>query len=425
MKVLKKRIAAVMAAVMMISAFPITSMAASHTITSVSIKVSSSGIEVGDRLPNIVVGEGNSTDNGEVYVYTTSTKYEAHDAEWVTSESKDLTIGEEPKMKVWLSPSGDGDTDYYFRGSYGSSNVSVSGGTFVSASKDGNDLVVTLRIKPIKGTYGAPADAYWQTSGLGKAKWEKSEEASSGAYEVVLYKGSSQVVRIDAIKATSYDFYPYMTKEGTYSFKVRTVPYTDTEKKYGEKSEWTESDEFYISKEHVSDGRGQGVIPGGGSPGGIAADQVGWIQDGSSWNFRYPDGTYHKNGWLFLENQWYFFNANGYMLTGWQQSNGKWYYLKPYAGGPMGSMAKGWNYINDKWYYMNPGDIAGLPEGAMVTGWLTVNGKQYYLSDSGAMVEGWLKVGEDYYYFNPGSGEKLSNTTIGVFQLDADGKWKR
>ena len=74
---------------------------------------------------------------------------------------------------------------------------------------------------------------------------------------------------------------------------------------------------------------------------------------------------------------------------------------------------------------MNPGDIAGLPEGAMVTGWLTVNGKQYYLSDSGAMVEGWLKVGEDYYYFNPGSGEKLSNTTIGVFQLDADGKWKR
>ena len=71
------------------------------------------------------------------------------------------------------------------------------------------------------------------------------------------------------------------------------------------------------------------------------------------------------------------------------------------------------------------GNIAGLPEGAMVTGWLTVNGKQYYLSDSGAMVEGWLKVGEDYYYFNPGSGEKLSNTTIGVFQLDADGKWKR
>ena len=49
--------------------------------------------------------------------------------------------------------------------------------------------------------------------------------------------------------------------------------------------------------------------------------------------------------------------------------------------------------------------------------------KQYYLDASGAMVEGWAKIGEDYYYFHPGSGEKAYSTTIGVFELDASGKW--
>ena len=37
-----------------------------------------------------------------------------------------------------------------------------------------------------------------------------------------------------------------MTKEGDYSFKVRTVPHTEEEKKRGKKSEWTKQ-ETYIS----------------------------------------------------------------------------------------------------------------------------------------------------------------------------------
>ena len=113
------------------------------------------------------------------------------------------------------------------------------------------------------------------------------------------------------------------------------------------------------------------------------------------------------------------------MLTGWQYLDGRWYYLKPYTGGPQGSLATGWNYINNKWYFLNTGMFPELPGGAMVTGWLTVNGKQYYLDASGAMVEGWVKIGEDYYYFHPGTGEKAYSTTIGVFELDADGKWKK
>lgn len=424
----KRGLGCLLAAAVLAVSFPPAVQADTSVIKSVTIKVKSSDLEVGDRLPEITIGTEDQNTSGEVYIYETSDKYDIADAEWVTSESKDMTIGEEPKMKVWLSPGSDGDTDYYFRGSYGSSNVTVSGGTYSSASRDGDDLVVTLRIKPIKGTYGAPEEAYWADSGLGKARWKKSEEASSGAYEVVLYRGNSQVTRLDAYKGTSYNFYPYMTKEGVYSFKVRTVPYTDTEKQYGKKSEWTESDEMYISKDHVSDGKGQGDTGGGSAGSGpsgstITSDQVGWIEQGGNWYFRYPDGTYLTNNWLTLQDCWYRFDSNGVMLTGWQYLDGQWYYLKPYTGGPKGALATGWNYINGKWYFLNTGMFTNLPGGAMVTGWLTVNGKQYYLDASGAMVEGWAKIGDDYYYFHPGTGEKAYNTTIGVFVLDGDGKW--
>ena len=424
----KRGLGCFLAAAVLAVSFPPAAQADTSVIKSVTIKVKSSDLEVGDRLPEITIGTEDQNTSGEVYIYETSDKYDIADAEWVTSESKDMTIGEEPKMKVWLSPGSDGDTDYYFRGSYGSSNVTVSGGTYSSASRDGDDLVVTLRIKPIKGTYGAPEEAYWADSGLGKARWKKSEEASSGAYEVVLYRGNSQVTRLDAYKGTSYNFYPYMTKEGVYSFKVRTVPYTDTEKQYGKKSEWTESDEMYISKDHVSDGKGQGDTGGGSAGSGpsgstITSDQVGWIEQGGNWYFRYPDGTYLTNNWLTLQDCWYRFDSNGVMHTGWQYLDGQWYYRKPYTGGPKGALATGWNYINGKWYFLNTGMFTNLPGGAMVTGWLTVNGKQYYLDASGAMVEGWAKIGDDYYYFHPGTGEKAYNTTIGVFVLDGDGKW--
>lgn len=430
MKRWKKGAGLLLAAAAMTVSVPVMGYADSSVIKSVSIKVKATDLEVGDRLPEISIGTEEGEVSGGVYIYETTDKYDISDAEWLTSESKDMTIGEEPKMKVWISPGSDADTDYYFRGSYGSSNINISGGSYVSSSKDGDDLVVTLRINPIKGTYGAPEDAYWADSGYGKARWKKSEEASSGAYEVVLYRGSNEVKRLNEYKGTSYNFYPYMTKEGAYYFKVRTVPYTADEKKYGKKSEWTESEEMYISEDHVSDGSGQedDNKPGGSpgtSGGGVTANQVGWIQDGNSWYFRYPDGSYHKNGWLTIQDYWYWFDSNGYMLTGWQYLDGRWYYLKPYTGGPQGSLATGWNYINDKWYFLNTGMFPELPGGAMVTGWLTVNGKQYYLDASGAMVEGWVKIGEDYYYFHPGTGEKAYSTTIGVFELDADGKWKK
>ena len=91
---------------------------------------------------------------------------------------------------------------------------------------------------------------------LGQAKWEKPDN-TSGYYEVQLYRGKSKVYSVSQTSAVQYNFYPYMTKTGEYTFKVRTVPGTDSQKKYGGKSEWIESGELSITDRYVSDGKGQ------------------------------------------------------------------------------------------------------------------------------------------------------------------------
>lgn len=105
------------------------------------------------------------------------------------------------------------------------------------------------------------------------------------------------------------------------------------------------------------------------------------------------------------------------MLTGWQQSNGNWYYL-----GSSGDMKTGWSQSAGLWYYLNPN--ANGPEGAMIKNcWLTVNGKTYFINESGVMAEGWQQVEGNYYYFYPGDGSKAVNTSISGFVLDANGIW--
>lgn len=389
---------------------PLEALAASaKTISSVTIYAGLEEINSGDTLPSETSFKTNEGSGN--YVYTNNSRYEVNDLNWVTSDSKEMEIGSEPKMKVTLRAT-DSD-EYAFKGGYQSSNVSVKGGTFVSANRSGTDtLYVTFKFKPVKGTYESPDDAAWKDSGYGSAKWS-SVNHSSGAYDVYLYRGSTVIKKVEDLKATSYNFFPYMTKEGTYSFKVRTVPHTDSEKKYGKKSDWTESDEIYLPAEKVSDGSGQE----NGTP--ASNGEVGWIKNGNAWFYRYPDGSYQKNNWSKINNKWYLFDANGAMTTGWQQRNNLWYYMDG-----EGAMFTGWLLYNNKWYYLNPSQTSGV-EGAMLTGWIVDNNKWYCADASGAMLEGWQQVDGNWYYFYPGDCSKAVNTTISGFPVDENGIWHK
>ncbi len=397
---------------------PFPAFGATKAITSVVVRVGTD-TEAGELLNENITLYTDTTDAQDgTYAATNSNKYYVRDAEWTSSTRSEVGVGDEPRMKLYLEVE---DNDYSFRGSYSSDNVSVKGGTFVSAKRSSaGDLEVTVKLNGIKGTYTAPSDATWRNSGYGSAQWamdgdEDDESVTSGYYDVYLYRGGTTVKKLEAYKGTSYDFYPYMTKKGTYKYKVRTVPYTESQKKYGTKSEWTESDEIYIDEEHVSDGTGQ--VDGNGQQVG-STGQVGWVLTDSTWYYRYPDGSYEKDAWLKVNDKWYLFDRDGKMLTGWQKKDGLTYFLCD-----SGEMYVGWLKSGDYWYYLNR--VNDGVEGAAHTGWLQSNGKTYYLNQSGVMLEGWNKVGENWHYFYPGNGDMAVNTTVDTFYVDNNGIWKK
>lgn len=388
---------------------------AATSISSVSVKVGLD-IEAGECLPDISVGGTSGT-----YAYTNSSRYHVSKAEWVTSTDRVMSIGDRAKMKVWLVPDSTSSTEYAFRSSYGSGSVSISGGDYVSARRDDGELVVTLNTNPIKGRYQEPEEAYWRGNPTGMAKWSVYDKAeSSNVFDVYLYRGSTLVKKLENTKSTQYNFYPYMTQKGTYKFKVRVVPYTENEKRSGKVSSWVTSDELYISADEVSDGSGQSFDDGSSTAGTTPSGgqtQVGWILEGNTWYFRYPDGSFQKNGWAKVNDKWYLFDSAGRMLTGWQNVGGYTFYLNP-----DGDMLTGWKQEGSAWYYLDP--TRTRMEGALLkNAWIAYDNRTYYVNEQGVMAEGWNQVAGQWYYFYPGDGRKAVNTTIDGFYVDGNGIW--
>lgn len=385
-----------------------TVLAASY-INNVSISLDIDLVS-GDTLPDLTAGY--TSDNDAEVKISNNTRYDIENVEW-SKDVKEVEMGKTYNLKVTLGALG----DYEFRNSYNSTKVTVKGGTFVSARRGNSDdeLVVTVKTKKVEGVLDIPDDADWKSTNFkngnfGVAKWDRVEDA---AYDVALLRNNKVVHKVEDLKKTSYNFYPYMTKEGEYTFRVRAVPANSDVEDYADKSEWTYSDYLYVEEDEVSDGTGQGAEdPGDGTPNITNPEQVGWIANHGKWFFRYPDGTYLRNSWGKIGGLWYLFDDNGEMLTGWHNRNNHYYYMNS-----SGAMHTGWLLDNNIWYYLNP-------DGAMHTGWLTENGATYYLESSGAMVTGWKEVGGQWYYFYP-DGHKAVNEVISGFYVDYNGIWHR
>jgi len=112
-----------------------------------------------------------------------------------------------------------------------------------------------------------------------------------------------------------------------------------------------------------------------------------WVRNDKGWWYKYEDGTWPANAWLYLpwknEYKWYFFNAEGYMATGWLYWKDNYYYLYPYADGDCGYMFTGWHEIGGKWYYFYEQNDAGL--GTMAYNTYTPDG--YKVDASGAWIK--------------------------------------
>lgn len=209
-------------------------------------------------------------------------------------------------------------------------------------------------------------DTYWGDDGT-TANWDEVEEAYQ--YEIYLYCDDSQVTKVKS-KKTHYDMEKKMTKEGEYTFKVRALAKSGS-KEYTDGYWSEESEGTYISEsfaEMIKNGGSSSQLKYGG-PGTnentvvkeesevSVVRQAKWIQEEGTgrWWYQNADGTYPRNGWWQepTSKDWYFFNEQGYMQTGWIDWNGTRYYCNA--------------------------------SGAMVTGENTIDGVQYRFDASGAL----------------------------------------
>ena len=431
---MKKIIKIMTAAMLLIMLYSLCAFASTVTrsIPNVRLSFNTSGIDFSNPLE----------ETPDSYIKVPDNQYyELDSAEWIDDVST-IKPGSSPQVKVILeaipkeSSHSNYDLIYLFRGSYTSSNVSVSKGTLVKAEvKDsGYYLELTVKMNSVNGSFDMPQSADWGAS-KGTAAWTVNT-VDSGVHDIICYRGSSVVKKLTNYRGTSYNFYPYMTREGSYTYKIRTV--ADPDSKVGKSSEWLESGECYISADEVSDGTGQTTADENGAgqgsvtvsnaqyPNGTGnAVAAGWLEQNGYTYFIYPDVNYAKSGWMKLDGKWYMFDDSGRRLTGWNKNKyGKWFYMDPSTG----VMKTGWLKDNGNWYYLDTTEGDRL--GCMVTGWLTYKDEKYYFNQSGIMVTGWYKVDDSYRYFYPeGSkegtfGYMARNTTVAGFTFDENGVWK-
>ena len=175
-----------------------------------------------------------------------------------------------------------------------------------------------------------------------------------------------------------------------------------------------------------------------------------WKQDSTGWWYDNGDGTYPKNEIKTIKGTDYYFNASGYMVTGWAQINGKWYVFD--SSGAMKKNAWEGNYwlgadgvmITSNWvdnnqYYVGA-DGKWIPDYGVAkwkqdsTGWWydngdgtyphgefkTIDGTEYYFKENGYMATGWTLIDGKWYVFTS-SGAMKKNAWEGNYYLKEDG----
>ena len=127
-----------------------------------------------------------------------------------------------------------------------------------------------------------------------------------------------------------------------------------------------------------------------------------WHQDNVGWWYSLNDGSYYKNTEAKINEKWYKFDDRGYMMTGWQpiaERNAtslkkiNWSYFDPVNG----DKKLGWQNIDGKWYYLTR-------SGALI-GEQLIDGKNYYFDPVNRDLKtGWLDLNGTRYYADPNDG---------------------
>lgn len=108
-----------------------------------------------------------------------------------------------------------------------------------------------------------------------------------------------------------------------------------------------------------------------------------WSNTDGKWSFG-RNGSSYRDEWGYLyyngSYNWYFFDQDGTMETGWVTApDGQKYYLNTASDGKQGAMCTGWKLIDGKWYYFN--QEQGASQGRLLVGTTTPDG--YKVDENG------------------------------------------
>ena len=103
---------------------------------------------------------------------------------------------------------------------------------------------------------------------------------------------------------------------------------------------------------------------------------AGWHVQGDRYSYYPWYGVKLTDSWYQEDGNYYYFDSDGYMVTGLRSIDGNTYYFS--SGG---KMLTGWQTINGSTYYFSSG-------GKMLTGWKRIDGSNYYFGKDGRLVTG-------------------------------------
>lgn len=214
--------------------------------------------------------------------------------------------GVRPKVEIWLGA----DSDCYFKKS-GKSAFTFTGDEvkYVSSStkydKEMLRLVVTLDKLDDEDEDLDVSGLIWDEDNA-IAHWDQNGIAKKYKVRLCRGKGGSSIEdgvgSVHTVIENSFDFAEQIPKAGNYYFKVRAVDIR------GNQGDWVESPWFEVTKEELLEWKGS------------------WRQNERGWWFENRDGSWPKECWQMIDSDWYFFDSEGYMKTGWIDWNGKSYF---------------------------------------------------------------------------------------------------
>ncbi len=111
------------------------------------------------------------------------------------------------------------------------------------------------------------------------------------------------------------------------------------------------------------------------------------IIDGNEYLF--SDSGIMTKGFIIKGNKKYYYDESGKKIYGWLRYSSDSYYLDPKTG----AAVKGWNTIDGKKYYFDGSN-------AMAKSFYVIDNCTYYFGTDGALRTGWQTINGDRYYFD-------------------------